>query len=80
MVLIVIIFIMTGCTEVDQDIISQSIGVWNTYFVYPLSLFIKYIAGLHRGNYGLGLIVMTVIVRLALLPLNPKQMKNSRAM
>src|SRR5699024_3265740 len=78
--LIGLLAVLSGCTEIDQDITSESTGIWNKYFVYPLSMFIKYFADLFDGNYGLALVVVTIIVRLVLLPLNVKQLKSSKAM
>src|SRR5690625_1489404 len=72
--------VLSGCTEIDQDITAESTGIWNKYFVYPLFMFIKYVADLFDVNYGLALVIVTIIVRLVLLPLNVKQLKSSKAM
>lgn len=74
------ILLLTGCTEVNQPIDAESTGIWNEYFVYPLSLLIKYFAGLFNNNFGLSIVVVTVIIRLFLLPLMIKQIKSSQAM
>src|SRR5699024_1571132 len=68
------------CTEINEDITPESTGFWNKYFVYPMSWFITYFADLFDGNYGLALVIVTVIVRVVLLPLNVKQIKSSKAM
>src|SRR5699024_8862708 len=41
---------------------------------------LTFFADLMGGNYGLSIIVVTIIIRLILLPLNVKQLKSSKAM
>lgn len=74
--------LLAGCTELDQPITADSDGIWNTIFVYPLSWVITNIAGLFNDSYGYGLsiIIVTVIIRLAILPLSMKQIKSSKSM
>lgn len=74
------ILLLSGCTEVNQPIDADSTGIWNKYFVYPLSLLIKYFAGLFNDNYGLAIVVVTLIIRILLLPLMIKQIKSTQAM
>jgi len=78
--LIGVLALLSGCTEINEDITPESTGFWNKYFVYPMSWFITYFADLFDGNYGLALVIVTIIVRLVLLPLNVKQLKSSKAM
>lgn len=66
--------------DVNEPITKESEGFWNTYIVYPLSWLITYFATLFGNNYGLSIIVVTLIIRLAILPLMIKQMKSSKAM
>ncbi len=79
-VLLGVIATLTGCMDVNQDITPESEGVWNQYFVYPLSWLIIYFANLLSENYGLSIIIVTLIIRFALLPLMIKQTKSSKAM
>src|SRR5699024_11701747 len=58
----------------------ESTGVWNEYFVYPLSTVITFFAKQFSGSYGLAIVIVTLIVRLFLVPLNVKQVKSSMAM
>lgn len=74
------ITLLSGCMEINEPITSESTGIWNKYFVYPTSLLITYFADLFNSNYGLAIIVVTIIVRVILLPLNVKQLKSSKAM
>lgn len=78
--LIGVLFLMSGCTDLNDPITSESTGIWNKYFVYPLSMLITYFADLFNSSYGLSIIVVTLIIRLVLLPLNIKQLQSSRAM
>ncbi|AIF45043.1 YidC family membrane integrase SpoIIIJ [Virgibacillus sp. SK37] len=78
--LVGLLAVLSGCTQIDQPITAESEGFWNSYFVYPLSMVITYFAELFSENYGLAIVIVTVIVRLVLLPLNVKQLKSSQAM
>ncbi|MFC0273062.1 YidC family membrane integrase SpoIIIJ [Metabacillus herbersteinensis] len=78
--LVSILTLLSGCTEVNVPITAESEGYWNKYFVYPLSWLIIYFAELFGNNYGLSIVVVTLVIRLAILPLMIKQMKNSKAM
>lgn len=72
--------LLSGCTEIKQPITSESEGFWNEYIVYPLSLLITKAAEILGGNFGLSIIFVTILIRLAILPLMIKQTKNSKAM
>jgi len=74
------LLLLSGCTEVNQPIDAESTGIWNEYFVYPLSLLIKFFADLFNGSYGLAIVVVTIIIRVLLLPLMIKQIKSTQAM
>lgn len=80
--LIALIALLSGCTEIKEDISGESTGIWNTYFVWPMSQFITYFANLYNASYsyGLAIVTVTIIARLVLLPLNIKQLKSSKAM
>lgn len=77
--LVSVVLLLSGCTEFDQPISSESQGFWNEFIVWPLVSFIKYFADL-LGTYALGIIVVTIIIRLAILPLTIKQIKSSKKM
>ncbi|MGL4523252.1 MAG: membrane protein insertase YidC [Bacilli bacterium] len=74
------VMLLAGCTEYNLPITAESEGIWNRFFVYPLSWLIKEIASLLGGDFGLALIIVTVIVRLVVLPLYVKQIKSTQAM
>lgn len=72
--------ILSGCTEYNQPITSDSSGIWNEYIVYPLSQLITMVAEFMSGSYGLAIVIVTLLIRTAILPLMIKQTKNSKAM
>ncbi|GAA0608402.1 YidC family membrane integrase SpoIIIJ [Virgibacillus siamensis] len=72
--------VLSGCTNVNDPINANTEGIWAEWFVWPMTQFIKFFAELFGGNFGLAIIVVTVIIRLILLPLNVKQLKSSKAM
>jgi len=82
--LVVGLALLSGCTQIDQPINSESTGIWNKWFVYPMSLMITFFADLFTSGeeigYGLAIVVVTIIIRLILVPLNVKQLKSSKAM
>ncbi|MFC4387779.1 YidC family membrane integrase SpoIIIJ [Gracilibacillus marinus] len=77
-----VVLLLSGCTEIDQDITAESEGIWNSFFVWPLSRLIVMVAEFFQADYGYGLaiVLVTILIRLILLPLNIKQVKSSRAM
>jgi len=72
--------VMAGCTEFNQDITPESKGVWNQFIVYPLSWLITKTAQILGNSYGLSIIVITILIRLLILPLNISQLKSAKAM
>jgi len=78
--LLFLVTILAGCTEFNQPITSESDGFWNEYIVYPLSQLIIKTAELAGGSFGVSIIIVTILVRLVILPLMIKQTKNSKAM
>ncbi|KMK75675.1 membrane protein insertase YidC [Alkalihalobacillus pseudalcaliphilus] len=79
MVILGLVLVLTSCGT-DQPINAESTGIWNHFFVYPLSWVIIQTAALFKGNFGLAIILVTVVIRFMLLPLVLKQQKSSRAM
>lgn len=72
---------LSGCTSAAQKApIDPSHGFWDKYFVYPLSVTLDWFAELLWGQYGLSILVVTIIIRLLILPLTLKQYKSSKKM
>ena len=78
--LLILMAVLTGCSDYNQAITSESEGFWNEYIVYPLSWLIVSMAGWLGGSFGLSLIAVTILIRFAILPLMIKQTKSSKAM
>lgn len=71
---------LSGCMQINEPITPNSEGIWNEYFVYPLSWLIIEVAEFFGENYGISIIIITILIRLVLLPLMIKQTKSSKAM
>ncbi|MBM7095460.1 MULTISPECIES: membrane protein insertase YidC [Alteribacter] len=69
---------LAGCGASTEPINAETTGVFNHYVVWPFSFLIKFFAGMFAGNYGLSLVFMTFLIRLALMPLMMKQYKGQR--
>lgn len=78
--LVLLVTLLTGCTEFDQPITSESEGFWNQFIVYPLSQLIVWIADFVGSSFGLSIIIVTILIRLLILPLMIKQIKSTKAM
>ncbi|WP_106498248.1 membrane protein insertase YidC [Lentibacillus sp. Marseille-P4043] len=77
----ILLIALTGCQGANGDPISaDSPGFFDHYFVYPFSLLIKGLASLLNDNFGVSIIVITLLVRLILMPFMLKQMKSSNQM
>ena len=74
------LFFLVGCMDINEPITSESTGIWNQYFVYPLSWLLIWIADYFNGNFGLSIIIVTILIRFVILPLMIQQTKNSKAM
>lgn len=55
-------------------------GFFHTYLVSPFINALEIIASLFNGNYGLSIIVVTIIIRLILMPMMLKQTKKQQEM
>lgn len=68
--------LLTGCQAQD----GKSPGFFQQYFVEPFATAIHGVAVFFNGNYGLSIILITLVVRLALMPLMLKQYRNQMIM
>lgn len=77
----IVFFILAGCTSATQmPPIDPNRGIWDKYFVKPLSDSMDWFADLLWGQYGLSILVVTIIIRLIILPLTLKQYRSSKRM
>lgn len=78
--LIGLTLLMTGCFNIDQPITEAEDGIWDPFFVYPLSWLMTTIAEFFNNSYGIAIIMVTIILRILILPLMIKQTKSTKAM
>lgn len=80
LITLILIIFLTGCGAIDEPIDADTEGFFNHYFVYNFSLLIKGLASLLNGSYGLSIIIITLIIRLAVMPFMLKQTRNGLEM
>ncbi|MED1785814.1 membrane protein insertase YidC [Brevibacillus fortis] len=81
LMLTMLVLVLSGCNpQAAAPIGPDATGIWDKYFVYPLSWLIKESALLLGNNYGLGILIATIIIRIIVLPLMVKQIKSSKKM
>ena len=78
--LIGLVVLLSACGNVRESVDANSTGFWDSKVIYPFSQVITFFAEHFNGSYGLAIIIVTLIIRTILLPLNIKQLKNSRGM
>jgi len=69
-------FVLSACSAQN----SNGDGFFQNVFVHPFGSAIHSIATLFNGSFGLAIILITLIIRLILLPLMLKQYKNQQHM
>lgn len=74
--------LLSGCSAASPSnpIQSDSPGMFNHYFIYPFSYLITFFANAFHGDYGLSIVLMTLMIRLAIMPLMMNQTKKQAAM
>lgn len=78
--LLLLVLVLAGCGNINEPITAESEGIWNSFFVYPLSWLTTTVAGIFGGSYGWAIIIVTILIRSLLVPLNVKHLKSSQAM
>ena len=68
--------VLTGCSTAPID--AQSTGFWDHYIVWNFVKAIEALSNIFGHNYGWGIVVFTIIVRIIILPLMIYQMNTSR--
>ncbi|MCG7345785.1 membrane protein insertase YidC [Sporosarcina sp. ACRSL] len=79
LMLTVLTVFLAGCGDFNQPIYETTEGFWSKYIVWPIVALIITFKDL-LGTYGLGIIAVTIIIRLILLPLMIKQAQSSKRM
>ncbi|WP_071130728.1 membrane protein insertase YidC [Enterococcus timonensis] len=71
------VLFLSGCVQRAKDGTPTGEGWVYLYLVRPMSFAMDYFADLMGGNYGLAIILITMIVRLIILPLGLHQSRSS---
>jgi len=75
--LVLTTMLLSACSAQGGGINS---GFFNQYFVKPFIYSIHSVANVFNGSYGLSIILITLIIRLVLMPLMLRQYKTQMAM
>lgn len=68
-----LLLLLTGCAPKEDGLFHQSL-------VEPFAQLIKYFASFFDGSYGMGIVLVTVCVRLVLMPMMLNATKRQKAM
>ncbi|WP_368654601.1 membrane protein insertase YidC [Ornithinibacillus sp. 4-3] len=75
----ILLLFLTGCGGGDfTPIDASTTGFFNQYFVYPFSLLIKGVASFVNDSYGLSIVLITLGLRLVIMPFMVKQQKQGQ--
>lgn len=82
LIIVLALVVLSACGQSGQaqPISSESEGLWDGVILYSFSRVIIWISETLGGNYGLGIILFTLLVRVILIPLSIYQMKSMRKM
>ncbi|MGQ0422559.1 membrane protein insertase YidC, partial [Bacillus sp. HC-Mk] len=73
-------FVLSGCSNA-APIDAHSTGIWDHYFVYPISFMIQFVAHHIPGaSFGIAIIIMTLVIRSAMIPLAVSQYRSQAKM
>lgn len=80
----VLVIVLSGCAPTNygahEEITANTDGFWKHYFVWPMAWLIREISHLVGNDFGIGIIITTLLVRLVILPLMIKQTKSMGGM
>ncbi|MGF3114919.1 membrane protein insertase YidC [Facklamia sp. P12934] len=74
--LLAIVVVLSACANINEPITNDSSNLLDQFVLYPFSQFIVWLSGLMGHNFGLGIISLTLLIRLLLTPLTLMQMKS----
>lgn len=69
-----LVVVLAGCS--NAPVTSHSTGIWDHYVIYNAARFIVWLSDLLGGNYGVGIIAFTILIRIIIFPLNAISMKS----
>lgn len=81
-VLSLMILVLAGCGSMNPQTnpIDPANGFWDKFFIYPLSTLMDWFAHILWGQYGLSILIVTILIRFLVLPLTLKQYRSSKKM
>ncbi|WP_075981705.1 membrane protein insertase YidC [Bacillus massilinigeriensis] len=80
LLLSITVIFLSACTTQATTQTGNNDGFFHNVFVEPFSYLLQGIAEIFNGSYGLAIILMTLLIRFALMPLMLKQYKNQQHM
>jgi len=81
--LVLLVLFLSGCTQSGHTTTTEGLAqgnFWEKNVVYYFALMLDTFANWFWGQYGLSILLLTVIVRSLILPLTIKQVRSSKAM
>jgi YidC/Oxa1 family membrane protein insertase len=78
--LVLLVIILSGCSSATTPIDPNNMGTLVKYTVHPMSQFLDWLKDHLWNQYGLAILVLTLITRLIILPLTIKQYRSSKQM
>ncbi|MGX4588497.1 YidC/Oxa1 family membrane protein insertase [Paenibacillus chitinolyticus] len=81
--LLLLLFVLTGCGTSPTSyppLDPATAGFFTKYFIIPLSDLLDFFANSIGNSYGISILIVTIIIRLIVLPLTLKQYKSSKRM
>lgn len=80
-ILLLLVAVLAGCSaDPASNPIDPENGFWDRFFVYPLSQTLDWFANIFWDEYGISILIVTIIIRVIILPLTIKQFRSSRKM
>lgn len=83
LVVIALMVVLTGCSPelgTTETADLKEGNIFKRFLVYPLAISLDTISGWLWGQYGLSILVVTIIIRFLVLPLTLKQYRSTKAM
>ncbi|KQL53844.1 OxaA precursor [Heyndrickxia shackletonii] len=78
--LVGLVMLLSACSSSANAKAPKQTGFFHTYFVEPFAQVIHFTAHLFSGNYGIAIILITILIRLILMPLMLNTYKKQQVM
>jgi YidC/Oxa1 family membrane protein insertase len=77
--LVIFLLVVALISVLIAGVVSVT-GVWNTILLRPMLNFLVLVSHYLLGNFGIAIIVLTILLRILMLPLTMRQLQSSKAM